>query len=188
MSTEQVVVSLAKRTATPQHPLGPLTAAEISESARLIKGSWPSNTNVHFKSITLQEPKKAELLPFLAAEHSRRRTPTVERKSFVLYYIRNTVSLHETAQRSSLLINPQDKLHEAIVNLSLGEVESNLRLGPYVHSPADGDEIVKVEKIALEDEKVQAEIAKLQLPEGTVLISDPWIYGTLCNDQSWFFP
>jgi primary-amine oxidase len=36
-----------------------------------------------------------------------------------------------------------------------------------------------VEKIALEDEGVKAEIAKLQLPEGTVIISDPWIYGML---------
>ncbi len=71
----------------------------------------------------------------------------------------------------------QDKLHEAIVNLSQGKVESNLRLGPNVHSNADGDEIVAVEKIALEDEAVRAEIAKLQLPEGTVVISDPWIYG-----------
>jgi len=62
--------------------------------------------------------------------------------------------------------------------LSQGEVESNLRLGPNVHSNADGDEIVAVERIALEDEAVKAEIAKLQLPEGTVVISDPWIYGT----------
>jgi primary-amine oxidase len=91
MSTEQVLVSLPKKTAL-QHPLGPLTAAEISESTRLIKGLWPSNTNIQFKSITLQEPKKSELVPFLAAEHSRQRTPTVERKSFIIYYIRNTVS------------------------------------------------------------------------------------------------
>ena len=91
MSTEQVLVSRPKKT-TPQHPLGPLTAAEISESARLIKGLWPSNTNIQFKSITLQEPKKSELVPFLTAEHSGQRLPTVERKSFVIYYIRNTVS------------------------------------------------------------------------------------------------
>lgn len=39
-----------------------------------------------------------------------------------------------------------------------------------------------VEKIALEDEAVRAEIAKLQLPEGTVVISDPWIYG-----KQWWF-
>jgi primary-amine oxidase len=46
-----------------------------------------------------------------------------------------------------------------------------------VHSNADGDEINNVERIALDDEGVKAELAKLQLPEGTVIISDPWIYG-----------
>jgi primary-amine oxidase len=95
MSTEQVPVSLpfvgGKKVAL-QHPLGPLTAAEISESSRLIKGIWPSNTNIQFKSITLQEPNKADLIPFLAAEHAGKSTPTIERRSFVVYYIRNTVS------------------------------------------------------------------------------------------------
>lgn len=73
----------------------------------------------------------------------------------------------------------KDKLHEAIINLSASKVQSNLRLGPNVHSNADGDEIVKVEQAALADEGVQAEIAKLQLPKGTVVISDPWIYGMI---------
>lgn len=34
-----------------------------------------------------------------------------------------------------------------------------------------------VEQIALQDDGVKAEIAKLGLPEGTGIISDPWIYG-----------
>lgn len=34
-----------------------------------------------------------------------------------------------------------------------------------------------IEKNALADEDVQAEIAKLNLPEHVVLIADPWIYG-----------
>jgi primary-amine oxidase len=113
MSTEQVSASLpfvGGKKATLQHPLGPLTAAEITESARLIKGSWPSNTNLQFKSITLREPKKSELFPFLAAEHAGRSTPTVERKSFVIYYIRNTVSrlAHSTVLTEwlPLLIRP----------------------------------------------------------------------------------
>lgn len=46
-----------------------------------------------------------------------------------------------------------------------------------MHAPGDGSEIVEIERIALEDESVKAELAKLQLPEGTVVISDPWIYG-----------
>jgi primary-amine oxidase len=60
----------------------------------------------------------------------------------------------------------------------LGRVEQNVLLGPFVHAGGDGDEILAIEKIALADEKVIAEIAKLELPKGTVVISDPWIYGS----------
>lgn len=60
-----------------------------------------------------------------------------------------------------------------------GKIESNVRLGANVHSNADGDEIFMVEKVALEDEGMKAAIAKLQLPEGSVVIVDPWIYGIL---------
>lgn len=63
--------------------------------------------------------------------------------------------------------------------MSEGKVESNVRLGTNVHSNADGDEIIMTEKVALEDEGMKAAIAKLQLPEGSVVIIDPWIYGIL---------
>lgn len=93
MSVEQIATSLpiVGRKAAPQHPLGPLTAFEITESSRLIKSLWPEDTKLQFKSITLQEPSKAELSPYLAAGHSGQSTPTIERRSFVVYYIRNTV-------------------------------------------------------------------------------------------------
>lgn len=38
---------------------------------------------------------------------------------------------------------------------------------------------MKLERIALEDEGVKAQVAKLKLPEGSVVIADPWIYGKL---------
>ena len=61
--------------------------------------------------------------------------------------------------------------------MSQQRVESNVRLGPNIHGPGDLEEVVMVEKIALEDEGVKAEIAKLGLPKGTAVVSDPWIYG-----------
>lgn len=54
-------------------------------------------------------------------------------------------------------------------------------MGPHVHGPGDAEEIILVEKIALEDERVKAEIAKLNLPQGTVVLSDPWNYGTVID-------
>ena len=71
----------------------------------------------------------------------------------------------------------QSKFHEAIVNLSNENVERNVRLGANIHAPGDASEIMAMEKIALDDEEVQKAIKKLQLPEGSVVISDPWIYG-----------
>lgn len=57
-------------------------------------------------------------------------------------------------------------------------IEYNIRLGPNLHAPGDGEEILAIEQIAIEDEGVQAEVAKLKLPEGTKIVVDPWIYGT----------
>jgi primary-amine oxidase len=40
---------------------------------------------------------------------------------------------------------------------------------------------MRLERIALEDEGVKAEVAKLKLPEGSVVVVDPWIYGKLAT-------
>ncbi|KAK5240787.1 hypothetical protein LTR40_013594, partial [Exophiala xenobiotica] len=47
-----------------------------------------------------------------------------------------------------------------------------------MHGNGDYDEILQVEKNALEDEGVKEALKKLQLPEGTVVCADPWIYGS----------
>lgn len=94
MATEQVtsspVVGVSKQ--IPSHPLSPLTAAEITRSADLIKGLYPAKTDLQFKAVTLEEPEKAQLVPYLEAEHHGGRVPKIDRKAFVCYYIRNTVS------------------------------------------------------------------------------------------------
>jgi primary-amine oxidase len=97
MSAAQVPVSLpfvgAKPETALQHPISPLTAGEITGSSRLVRQLWPENTKLQFKAVTLQEPNKAELLPYITAEYEGKATSPIDRKSFVVYYIRNTVSL-----------------------------------------------------------------------------------------------
>jgi Cu2+-containing amine oxidase len=94
MSSEIVATSPAPRTATsvPAHPLAPLSAAELTQAAAIIKASWPAHTDLHFKVVTLEEPPKSEVLAYLDAEHSHRPLPTISRRAFLNYYIRNTVS------------------------------------------------------------------------------------------------
>ena len=74
------------------HPLNPLTANEILSAAHLIRSKYPDRSTLHFKAITLEEPAKAVLLPFLDAEHNGGNLPQIDRTAFVSYYIRNTVS------------------------------------------------------------------------------------------------
>jgi primary-amine oxidase len=93
MSTESIATSFAPQLSksTPMHPLAPLSESELKAAASIIKASWPAHTDLHFKVVTLEEPPKAEVLPYLDAEHSGKPLPSISRKAFVNYYIRNTV-------------------------------------------------------------------------------------------------
>lgn len=164
MATETAVASsLPIRAANESeiHPLAPLSAQEIKHAVSIVKSQWPAEVDLHFKIITLEEPAKAESVSHIEAELHGYSLPKIDRRAFVTYYIRRT-----------------NKFHESVVNLTKQTVEYNVRLGPNIHAPGDGEEIIAIEKAALEDEGVKSEIAKLQLPEGTILVCDPWIYGS----------
>lgn len=75
------------------HPLSPLTASEITNTSALVQSLYPKGTSLQYKSITLQEPAKSQLVPYLDAEYSGVILPSIERRAFVSYYIRNTVRL-----------------------------------------------------------------------------------------------
>lgn len=44
------------------------------------------------------------------------------------------------------------------------------------HAYVDAGEMKKCEKACLDDSRVQAAIEALQLPEGAVVVCDPWTY------------
>ncbi|KAK5169128.1 uncharacterized protein LTR77_006437 [Saxophila tyrrhenica] len=163
MATENITTSLPTRPAKQSntHPLAPISADEIKNAVSIIKSQWPADTDLHFKALTLHEPAKAEAVPYIEAEFHGGELPRIERRVFVTYYLRQT-----------------DKFHEAVVNLTNQSIEYNVRLGPNVHAPLDGEEIMEFERIAIEDPKVQTELEKLQLPEGSRVVCDPWIYGS----------
>ena len=142
------------------HPLTPLTPAEISVCANALRSGFPlpAGNEFQFKAITLLEPAKVDILEWA---EGRGKGPKPARQGYICYYIRHT-----------------DKFYEAVVDVGAGRLTSNSRIKEGSHGPADGPEIMAIEKLALEDPGVQAEIAKLELPEGSVVISDPWIYGS----------
>lgn len=73
------------------HPLCPLTGDEIQSTARLIESVWPESVSLSFKVITLSEPPKEKLAPYLQALDNSQSPSPLERRVFVAYYVRNTV-------------------------------------------------------------------------------------------------
>lgn len=84
------------------HPVCALGAQEISYTSELIRSLWPEQTDLRFKTITLEEPPKAQLLPYFQAERDGSNLPHIDRKAFASYYIRNTVRLSK--ESSSVML------------------------------------------------------------------------------------
>lgn len=91
-STENDSDAKDSNNATIYHPLGPLTGAELAQSAAILQASWPENTSLQFKSMLLLEPPKVELIAYLDAERQGHHPAPLVRRVYVAYYIRNTVS------------------------------------------------------------------------------------------------
>lgn len=145
------------------HPLTPLTPDEIRSCATALKAAYPPTADLQFKVITLSEPTKASLISWM--ERGGERPP---RRGYISYYVRNTSKLFE----AYILLEEEERGGGGLVAV----LESNFRVKEGYHAHADGQEIVKVEEVVLQDEGVKAELAKLELPEGTVVISDPWTF------------
>lgn len=94
MATNAVSPSLPIRVAKNMttHPLAPVNADEIKQSASFVQAQWPAGTDLHFKSITLHEPAKAEVIAYLEAIDNGKAPQKIDRRVMVSYYIRKTVS------------------------------------------------------------------------------------------------
>lgn len=103
---------------TLNHPLRELTEAEILLAREVIIDHVGSSDLIFFRSIYLYEPHKAELLPFLQAEHDGTlsdTTPRPPRLAFVEYdtvksgqvdYTRATVDVVKNELISNEVVKP----------------------------------------------------------------------------------
>jgi primary-amine oxidase len=148
------------------HPLDPLSPSEITKASEVLHNSYPADSPIHFKAVTLDEPPKAFVIPYLEAEHAGRPLPIVPRTAYVLYNLLNT---HKT--------------FEAIVDLTTGKLVSNAQIPEDCHAAADPTELFEIEEIALKAPEVQRELERLNLPKDAIVACDPWTYGTDGDDD-----
>jgi primary-amine oxidase len=90
---------------TARHPLDPLTAEEIAEAARIVRGVETLADAVRFVSISLREPPKAQVLSYRDGDR-------IEREAFVV--------ARQVIERAT---------YEIMVSTTAGRVVSLRRLG-----------------------------------------------------------
>lgn len=61
------------------HPLASLSEAEYLKALETVRKYHGADTSLYFRAIHLQEPNKADLIPFLEAEHAGSLTEETKR-------------------------------------------------------------------------------------------------------------
>jgi primary-amine oxidase len=111
--------------------------------------------------VTLREPAKSDLLPYLEAENTSKPLPSPPaRVAHVQWYLDTIASFWEgwVDLESKKVIGKENLVGK--------------------HSYTDGAEMQESELACLADPRVQAEIKSMDLPEDAVVCVEPWTYGT----------
>lgn len=150
------------------HPLDPLSSVEI-DIAREAVLRISQNSPVVFRAIFTEEPRKAELIKFLQAEHRGAPVVPPPRQARVQYDVIN-------ANRSRDYI-------ESIIDLATG-TEALHRVVDKQHQPAlTIDEFRAFQDACMASPLWKEAIANFHLPEGFEVVIDPWPYGGPDSDE-----
>ncbi|KIW34028.1 uncharacterized protein PV07_00830 [Cladophialophora immunda] len=140
------------------HPLDPLRPEEISRASQILRQSQP-NEHIVFRVITLQEPAKSVLLPYLEAEHLHQPLPQRPRREAMVQFFSGS----------------SENFYQVIIDLDRASIVSGKDLRGY-HSYTDFEEQTRLEQLCLFDDRILKVIEKLALPEGAVINVEPWTY------------
>lgn len=95
------------------HPLSELTEAEFRSARDAIVNNHGPDTALFFRAISLSEPNKADLIPYLEAEHAGTLTDSTSRPPRLAFVEYNIIE----AKRSHEYIR-------AIINIETGDIVS----------------------------------------------------------------
>lgn len=140
------------------HPLDPLLPSEIATAAKIVRDRF-AGSYINFRAITLREPPKAEVLPYLQADRNGSTLPrTPDRIAYIQFYQ-----------------DSPDLFRQIDVNLTTGEALNEKTLHGQ-HSFFDAADMRKAEKICLANPDLKKAFVDLQLPEDSTIVVDPWTY------------
>ncbi|KAG6035634.1 hypothetical protein E4U41_006001 [Claviceps citrina] len=153
------------------HPLTQLSVDEFTKAREIVVKLYGSSESIYFRHISLQEPSKESLIPFLEAEHAgalTAETPRPARHARVEYDI----------------IKP-DK-HEAVrcvVDLAAFKVINSDAASACSFPFYTPDELFQFVNHCASSDLLKDAMSEFELPEGFELTIEPWPYGAPDNND-----
>ncbi|KAH8591040.1 copper amine oxidase [Bisporella sp. PMI_857] len=137
-----------------RNPFLSLQPDEVQYTSDAVRAKHPGKSII-FRTIGIKEPSKSESVAFLQQQGE-----APARRTYVCYQIKG-----------------EPTVFEEIVDLTNGNTFQSRNLGGTCYPPATNVDMHRLESIVMNDSRVQAEIARLKLPEGAVVQPEPWPYG-----------
>lgn len=137
---------------TIQHPLEPLTAAEIAAAVTIVRTQRQVGASFRFPCVTLKEPPKSAVL-------RHQKGDSIHREAFLI-----------------LLDNSTGNTYEAIVSLSENQVVSWEQI-PNVQPNVMADEIAECEQVVKAHPEFRSLLEKRGITDLDLVVVDPWAIG-----------
>ncbi|PCG96122.1 Copper amine oxidase [Penicillium occitanis (nom. inval.)] len=147
------------------HPLSQLSALETT-TARDVILTYHPNKAIFFREIYLQEPAKAELVPYLELEHSGNLSPTSPRPQRLAKCQYDVVGGDRVPE-----------YHESVVDVERKTRINHVVVGKEHQASLTLDEFDIFVKTCQESPLFKEAISKFKLPEGFDYVIEPWPYG-----------
>ncbi|KAF6815470.1 copper amine oxidase [Colletotrichum musicola] len=147
------------------HPLTALSEAEFKKARDIVAKLYGADTSLFFRAIFVQEPKKAELAPFLQAEHAGKvtdKTPRPARQARLQY---------------DVIKDGKPRHTDSVVDLDRGVEVERIVAAPESQTGYTPDEFGIFQDACVESQMFKDAMAEFSLPENFTVTIDPWPYG-----------
>ncbi|WYZ39525.1 hypothetical protein EsH8_III_001439 [Colletotrichum jinshuiense] len=148
------------------HPLTALSEDEFKIARGVVTKLFDSDVSLYFRALFLQEPKRAELVPFLQAEHAglvTNETPRPPRRAKLQYDVIKSGKAPEYTQ--------------SVVDLKTGQEIERTVAAPHLQTSFPPDEFMIFQDACVASQLFKDAMAEFSLPENFTVAIDPWPYG-----------
>ena len=153
-----------EKSTTSLHPLRPLTADEVFQARNIVVEEQGGEGIVFaFRSVSIEEPGKADLVEILVAEHGGPSTKASPPRLVNLIY--------------DVIKEGVFTLTETVVDVGTGKVHSTATFPEHCQTSYTADEFKLFQDACVSSEMFKDALNEFTLPENFEITIDPWPYG-----------